>query len=151
MKASETTVLNFIGGLDKVFIIPPFQRNYEWGENECRALFEDIIVSATTKKTHYLGNVVYYVGENNGASYSEFILVDGQQRITTILLILCALRDTFVETGNTSDAESINRRYLKNDTADNKFRVRLKQTTYDSKCFTAVVDGLPCEQKMISL
>lgn len=146
MKASETTVLNFIGGLDKVFIIPPFQRNYEWGENECRALFEDIIVSATTKKTHYLGNVVYYVGENNGASYSEFILVDGQQRITTILLILCALRDIFVETGNTSDADSINRRYLKNDTADNKFRVRLKQTTYDSKCFTSIVDGLPCDE-----
>lgn len=146
MKASETTVLNFIGGLDKVFIIPPFQRNYEWGENECRALFEDIIASATTKKTHYLGNVVYYVGENNGASYSEFILVDGQQRITTILLILCALRDIFIESGNISGAESINKRYLKNDTSDNKFRVRLKQTTYDSKCFTAIVDGLLCDE-----
>ena len=100
MKASETSVLKFVGGLDKVFIIPPFQRNYEWSEKECRAIFDDIITSAITKKTHYLGNVVYYVGENDGASYSEYILVDGQQRITTILLILCALRDIFKDIGN---------------------------------------------------
>ena len=146
MKATDTTVLSFVGGLDKVFIIPPFQRNYEWGENECRALFEDIKISAITKKAHYLGNVVYYVGENNGASYSEYILVDGQQRITTILLILCALRDKFLELGNNDVAESINKRYLKNDTSDNKFRVRLKQTTYDSQCFSSVVDGAPCNE-----
>lgn len=144
MKATETTVLNFIGGLDKVFIIPPFQRNYEWSEPECRALFDDIIISAQTAKKHYLGNVVYYVGENNGASYSEYILVDGQQRITSILLLLCALRDHFQSIGDNSDADSINRRYLKNDTSDNRFRVRLKQTAYDAQCFMSIIDKTPC-------
>ena len=144
MKATETTVLNFIGGLDKVFIIPPFQRNYEWSELECRALFDDIIISAQTSKKHYLGNVVYYVGENNGASYNEYILVDGQQRITSILLLLCALRDYFESTGDSSNADSINRRYLKNDTSDNRFRVRLKQTAYDAQCFMSIIDKTPC-------
>lgn len=147
MKATETTVLNFIGGLDKVFIIPPFQRNYEWSEKECLDLFNDIILSAETSKKHYLGNVVYYVGENNGASYSEFILVDGQQRVTTILILLCALRDYFLNNGENSTAESIERRYLKNDTNDNRFRVRLKQTTYDSQCFMSIIDKLPCDNK----
>ena len=43
MKATETTILKFIGGLDKSFIIPPFQRNYAWGEMQCIELFNDII------------------------------------------------------------------------------------------------------------
>ena len=42
MRAQEQTVLNLIGGLDKVFIIPPFQRNYEWSFEECDELFYDI-------------------------------------------------------------------------------------------------------------
>ena len=143
MKASETTVLNFIGGLDKVFIIPPFQRNYEWSEKECRALFEDIINSCINNKNHYLGNVVYYEGENNGASLNEFILVDGQQRITTILLILCALRDRFKEIGDEDTYRNINRRYLNNDTSDDKFRIRLKQTRHDQYAFKSIVDSIP--------
>lgn len=146
MKASEQTVLNFIGGLDKVFVIPPFQRNYEWSEKECLALFNDIIVSAKTKKTHYLGNVVYYFSDNSGASFTELILVDGQQRVTSILLLLCALRDIFVEKGLNEEANSINKRYLKNDTYDNKFRIRLKQTTHDSVCFASIIDGVECEE-----
>ena len=88
LRATETNVLNFIGGLDKVFIIPPFQRNYEWNFEQCDELFTDIINAYKNQKTHYLGNVVYYVGRNNGASYNEFILVDGQQRVVQYKLFL---------------------------------------------------------------
>lgn len=140
MKATETNVLNFIGGFDKVFIIPPFQRNYEWSFEQCDELFIDIINAHKNQKTHYLGNVVYYVGKNNGASYNEYILVDGQQRVTTILLLLCALRDSVLEQ---SVVESINKRYLINDTSDNRFRIRLKQTAYDSQSFMAIIDRRP--------
>lgn len=146
MKASETTILNFVGGLDKVFIIPPFQRNYEWSEKECRALFEDIIKSAINKKNHYLGNVVYYEGDNNGASFNEYILVDGQQRVTTILLLLCALRDKFKENGDEDNYKSINRKYLSNETSNDKFRIRLKQTRYDQKAFKYIVDEMNIEE-----
>ena len=142
MRATETNVLNFIGGLDKVFIIPPFQRNYEWNFEQCDELFTDIINAYKNQKTHYLGNVVYYVGRNNGASYNEFILVDGQQRVTTILLLLCALRDSI---SDQNVFESVNKRYLINDTGDNRFRVRLKQTAYDSQSFMAIIDGRPLE------
>lgn len=138
MRAQEQTVLNLIGGLDKCFVIPPFQRNYEWSFEQCDELFEDIVNAFKTGKSHYLGNVVYYVGRNNGAAYNEYILVDGQQRVTTILLLLCAIR-TLV---NEDTQKSINQRYLKNDTNNNRFRVRLKQTSYDTEAFVAVVDGL---------
>ena len=138
MKATETSILNFIGGFDKVFIIPPFQRNYEWSYEQCRELFEDIVKAYITKKKHYLGNIVYYVGENNGASYSELILIDGQQRVSTILILLCALRDKTIDK---NIINNINKRYLINDTDNNKFRVRLKQTSYDQRTFTSIVDG----------
>lgn len=142
MRAQEQTVLNLIGGLDKVFIIPPFQRNYEWTFEQCDELFNDILNAHLTKKTHYLGNIVYYEGKNSGASYNEYILVDGQQRVTTILILLCAIRDTV---DNDDVARSINTRYLKNDTGDNRFRVRLKQTTYDSQSFISIIDKIPSD------
>lgn len=138
MKAVEQTVLGVIGGLDKVYIIPPFQRNYEWAYEQCDELFYDIINAFKTKKVHYLGNIVYYPGKNNGASYGEFILVDGQQRVTTILLLLCAIRDV------SKDDElkrKINNRFLVNDTCDERFRIRLKQTSYDSNAFVSIIDG----------
>lgn len=143
MRATETNVLSFIGGLDKVFIIPPFQRNYEWTYEQCEELFNDIITAHKNKKNHYLGNIVYYVGKNNGASYSEFILVDGQQRVTSILLLLCALRDAI---GDQSVFDSVNKRYLINDTNENRFRIRLKQTSYDAKSFIAIIDKTPIEK-----
>jgi len=142
MRAQEQTVLNLIGGLDKVFIIPPFQRNYEWSFEQCNELFSDILLAYKTQKTHYLGNIVYYLGKNNGASYNEYILVDGQQRVTTILILLCAIRDVV---GDEDVIKSINSRYLKNDTGDNRFRVRLKQTSYDSQSFISIIEKIPCD------
>lgn len=138
MKATETTILKFIGGEDKVFIIPPFQRNYEWTSEQCEELFEDILLAVKNKKNHYLGNIIYYVGENDGASFSENILIDGQQRVTTVLLLLCAIRDLATDE---SLRKKIDRKYLKNEDADDSYRVRLKQTDYDEGCFERLVDG----------
>lgn len=137
MKAVDSNVLKFIGGLDKVFAIPPFQRNYEWSIEQCDELFYDIIKSYKTGKNHYIGNIVYYIGENSGASFSEYILIDGQQRITTILLLLCAIRDHV----KNDDELRINSRYLKNDTKDERYRIKLKQTTFDAKIFAKIIDG----------
>lgn len=138
MKATETTILKFIGGEDKVFIIPPFQRNYEWTTEQCEELFEDILIAVKSNKNHYLGNIIYYEGENNGASFSENILIDGQQRVTSILLLLCAIRDI---TSDDSLKKKINRKYLQNEDAGDSYRVRLKQTDYDEGCFERLVDG----------
>ena len=136
MKAIGTSILNLVGGLDKVFIIPPFQRNYDWSYEQCDELFDDIVKAYKTNTAHYLGNIVYYMGKKSGASFNELILVDGQQRITTILLLLCAIRDY-----SKQESLKINSRYLKNDTDIEKFRIRLKQTSYDYASFAAVIDG----------
>jgi uncharacterized protein with ParB-like and HNH nuclease domain len=143
MKATETNILKFIAGLDKTFIIPPFQRNYSWGETECKELFEDVVLAykvgntASDPKKHYLGNIVYYKGENDGAIYDEIVLVDGQQRVTTMLLMICAIRDSI---DDTAKKESIDKRYLYNETTDEFYKVRLRQTEYDSEGFLKVVN-----------
>lgn len=63
MRAIGTSILSLVGGLDKVFIIPPFQRNYDWSYEQCDELFDDIVKAYKTKTTHYLGNIVYYMGK----------------------------------------------------------------------------------------
>ena len=140
MKATETNVINFVSGYDKVFLIPPFQRNYDWSNVQCEELFNDIVNAYRENSTHYIGNIIYYMSENSGASYHEFVLIDGQQRVTTILLLLCALRDL---SDDQSFIDAINHRYLINHTSDLRFRVRLKQTAYDTDSFTAIIDKQP--------
>lgn len=136
MKASDVNILDFISGRNKVFIIPPFQRNYEWSTQQCEELFDDLIQAYKNDKSHYLGNIVYYLGQNSGATFQEFILVDGQQRITTVLLLLCALRDS---TDDEEVKQSIDGDYLTNRTQNEKYRIRLKQTAYDSDCFVNII------------
>jgi len=138
MKATDVTVQDFVGGLKKAFIIPPYQRNYAWGEDQCRELYEDIMRCVETGGSHYIGNVVYYLGENSGGTFQEMILVDGQQRITTILLLLCALRDITDDEILKCD---INDHYLCNQRADEVYRIRLKQTVADGESFSAIIDG----------
>ena len=94
MKANDSKISSFIGNSERVFIIPPFQRNYTWTLDECKELFDDILTSIKKHSEHYIGNIVYYVGKDSSASFSEYILVDGQQRITSILLLLSAIRNS---------------------------------------------------------
>jgi len=141
--ATDITVKGFIGGLEKAFIIPPYQRNYAWGLEQCLELFGDIMRCVDTNGTHYIGNVVYYLGENSGGSFTELILVDGQQRITTLLLLLCALRDV---TNDKNLQVVINEQYLCNKGATEDYRIRLKQTVADADSFIAIIDGV-CPQE----
>lgn len=138
MKANDEKVGKFLGGRDSVFIIPPFQRNYSWDEEQCSELFDDILNSIEKHKPHYIGNIVYYVGENNRAGFNEFILVDGQQRITSILLLLCALRSRL----SADEAKRLEKNYLINeDEKDEKYRVRLKQTDSDLRVFEKIINN----------
>ena len=136
--ASNKTIMEFLENSEKVFIIPPFQRNYEWEETHCKELFEDIKLIANDKnKSHYLGNIVFYINEENDSS-EEYVLIDGQQRVTTILIFLCALRDC---DKNKSLPKKIYQNYLEHGIEGSKFKTKLKQTLYDQDAFSALVLG----------
>lgn len=146
MKAVDEKVGRFIGNSDTVFIIPPFQRNYSWDEEQCCELFDDILDSIKKEKSHYIGNIVYYVGENDRAGFNEYILVDGQQRITSILLLLCAIRSKL----SPDEVKRLDKKFLINeDEKDEKYRVKLKQTDNDLRVFEKIINNssLSSEEK----
>ena len=87
------TLESLVGGGNKVFEIPLFQRNYSWGREDCEQIFNDIINSYKNNKMYYIGNFMFYKSSETTPKFNKFILIDGQQRITTLLLLLCAIRD----------------------------------------------------------
>ena len=139
VKATETIVRDILVGFKRCFVIPPFQRNYSWDSEQYNELYEDFINSAKSKKPHYLGNIICYDGENTGSSFIERILIDGQQRITTILLLICAIKDT------TTDDEKKNdlfKNYLINEGSSiEEKRVRLKQASGDNEVFESIINN----------
>lgn len=95
MKAQETKLLEFISGPSQ-FVIPIYQRTYSWTENECLQLWNDIIrVGLDDKtKTHFIGSIVYILDRlYSETERSSLLVIDGQQRLTTAILLLAALSD----------------------------------------------------------
>ena len=87
MKGTASHLLEFLEGARKRFIIPVYQRNYDWKRENCKQLFDDLVsVIKEEKSTHFFGSIVSYAH-----SRDEVVLIDGQQRITTISLILIAM------------------------------------------------------------
>ena len=93
MKATEANLLEFIKKSPR-FMIPIYQRTYSWTERECRQLWDDIIRAGSTPdiKAHFMGSVVYIQdGLYQVTMNSPLLVIDGQQRLTTITLLLAAL------------------------------------------------------------
>ena len=90
MKATETKFLDFLKG-PKQFIIPIYQRTYSWTQKQCEQLWRDIVVAATDDSIsgHFVGSVVYIEkGLYQISSVPQLLVIDGQQRLTTLSLLL---------------------------------------------------------------
>lgn len=95
MKASDEPFTKVLAG-SKQFLIPVFQRDYSWGEDHCKQLWDDVLHVAaedSPDSIHFLGSIVYIATGTPGAVFSHWLLIDGQQRVTTLTLLLIALRD----------------------------------------------------------
>ena len=92
MKADNINFREFITAGRRTFAIPVYQRNYEWKELECSKLFGDIETIAGGSASHFVGTIVYVTSDSN-PSWSEYTVIDGQQRITTVMLLLKAIHD----------------------------------------------------------
>ncbi|QEF22687.1 DUF262 domain-containing protein [Helicobacter pylori] len=95
MKATESTVNDFFALTGTIFSIPVYQRNYTWEEENCKKLLQDIISISQNKKTHFMGSITYILhffdDEKSLRKLQEFVIIDGQQRVTTIMLLLKAI------------------------------------------------------------
>ena len=93
MKATEAKLLDFLKRSPQ-FVIPVYQRTYSWTERECRQLWDDILRTGNDDQiaAHFVGSIVYIEeGVYQVTSQSPLLVIDGQQRLTTVMLILEAL------------------------------------------------------------
>ncbi|QQW87833.1 DUF262 domain-containing protein [Helicobacter pylori] len=95
MKATQNTVNDFFALTGTIFSIPVYQRNYTWEEENCKKLLQDIVSISQNKKTHFMGSITYILhwidDEKSLRKLQEFVIIDGQQRITTLMLLLKAI------------------------------------------------------------
>jgi len=76
----------------RIFKVPVYQRNYDWSAIECDKLYSDIVKAYKTDKRHFTGTVVY-IASNMGSTLEEVLIIDGQQRLTTIYILLKTILD----------------------------------------------------------
>lgn len=95
MKATEFNFLKLLDG-SKQFIIPIYQRTYSWRTSDCQQLWDDILRVAQNDyiPAHFIGSIVYVAKDIfHAASVTEMLVIDGQQRLTTLFLLLAALAE----------------------------------------------------------
>ncbi len=95
MNPEQNTINDFFSKTSTIFSIPVYQRNYTWEEENCEKLLQDIINISQNKKTHFMGSITYILhyidDEKSLRKLQEFVIIDGQQRVTTIMLLLKAI------------------------------------------------------------
>jgi uncharacterized protein with ParB-like and HNH nuclease domain len=94
MEASPTKVIQYFNG-EKQHLIPLFQRPYTWKESNWQSLWDDLMVQYDLGEsgTHFMGAIVSVPAYSVPVGVNKHLIIDGQQRLTTVSLILCALRD----------------------------------------------------------
>ncbi len=103
MKVTQSTINDFFALTGTIFSIPVYQRNYTWEEENCEKLLQDIVGISQNKKTHFMGSITYILhlidDEKSLRQLQEFVIIDGQQRITTIMLLLKAIETKIQDEG----------------------------------------------------
>ena len=108
MKADAMKLMADLMGANKVlFRIPVYQRNYDWDESDCRRLLDDIKNIIDTDDRHFLGTIVYMATDGNDFVLHDYIIIDGQQRITTMMILLKALYEVAAKAGDQSTMDDI--------------------------------------------
>lgn len=152
MNAAETKLQKILEGTSQ-YCVPHYQRPYVWSEPEWEALWQDVDdlceeseESGASRRSHFLGSLVTMPGRSVPEGISKWILIDGQQRITTLQLFLAALRDC-LKLANLEEWEEVHEQYLINRFKKGNDRYKVLPTHNenededDRRNFIAVIDG----------
>ncbi len=143
MEANPTLIVNYFSGF-KQNLVPLFQRPYTWAEKQWRTLWEDVVsfydyADTDTKATHFLGAVVTMPARSVPVGVSKFLIIDGQQRLTTIVLILTAIRDTLP--GDHVLRRRIQNFYLTNEGYEGTDFFKLLPTQGDRNAYASIIEN----------
>ncbi|MCQ2854083.1 DUF262 domain-containing protein [Helicobacter pylori] len=146
MKATQSTINDFFALTGTIFSIPVYQRNYTWEEENCEKLLQDIVSISQNKKTHFMGSITYILhlidDEKSLRQLQEFVIIDGQQRITTIMLLLKAIETKIQNEGIKKEIDG-----LLNLAGQ---RLRLKPIKSDKEAFDLVMQNRSHELQGVS-
>lgn len=140
MKASETSLQKIIEGTTQ-YVVPLYQRTYSWDQKEWGVLWNDIaeLCDGDTARKHFIGSIVTMPTQSVPEGVAKFLLIDGQQRMTTALLFLAAIRDRAkdVQTGNLG--QEIEHTLLRNMFKQGNDTYKLLPTQGDREAFQEVI------------
>ncbi len=146
MKATQSTINDFFALTGTIFSIPVYQRNYTWEEENCEKLLQDIVSISQNKKTHFMGSITYILhlidDEKSLRQLQEFVIIDGQQRVTTIMLLLKAIETKIQNEGIKKEIDN-----LLNLSGQ---RLRLKPIKSDKEAFDLVMQNRSHELQGVS-
>jgi uncharacterized protein with ParB-like and HNH nuclease domain len=147
MKATEAKLLEFLKKSPQ-FVIPIYQRTYSWGERECRQLWDDILRTGRNDavSAHFVGSIVYVEkGLYSVIDQPPLLVIDGQQRLTTVTLLIEALARSIGETEPLEgfSAKKLRNYYLLNPLEDGERRYKLVLSQTDKASLIALLDGHP--------
>ena len=143
MEAKQTQIQIFLQTPKVQFVIPVYQRNYDWTTHQCAELLRDIIsVEQESRVTHFIGSIVYlHEGIIITSEVKELVIIDGQQRLTTINILYVALYRYAREKGLPQQEEIYNsfltNQYVQNESS----KLKLKQTDANAIAFKAILNG----------
>jgi uncharacterized protein with ParB-like and HNH nuclease domain len=144
--AKETTLQELLGG-EKQYQVPLYQRTYSWVKEQLDKLREDVFQLAEDREerpdlTHFTGSLVLTPSPAiSPGGVQDWLVIDGQQRLTTLSLLLCAVRDRLAA-ANPRDRDRINEQYLVNKWHPDRY-TKLQPTQADRASYLACVDGTP--------
>lgn len=144
MEASPAKVIEFFSGF-KQSVIPLFQRPYEWKTPQWENLWADIMdqyevaQDGGREANHFMGAIVTTPAKSVPVGVSKYLVIDGQQRLTTIAILMCAIRDELPE--DAKQRSRIEKHYLTNDGYEGWEVYRLLPTQTDRDAFKALVSG----------
>ncbi len=116
MKAAQTKMTDVLGRAGTRLVVPVYQRVYSWQRPQLREFWDDLMAAGASETAHFMGTVFYSEEEAAGAGATRLIdVIDGQQRLTTLTLLMCAVRDYLSASESTLfglDAEGVASRFL---------------------------------------
>ena len=142
MKANETKFLSILEGT-KQYVVPLFQRAYSWEAKQWTTLWEDLLTLCENDepKTHFIGSLVTMPSQSVPEGIPKYLLIDGQQRLTTTLILLIVLRDLAKEQRDENLSAEINETMVVNRFKAEPDYFRLLPTQVDREQFCNLVRG----------
>jgi len=140
MQASETQLQRVIEGQIQ-FVVPMYQRKYSWDTKEWNTLWEDLLelYEEAEPRSHFIGSIVTMPTQSVPEGVAKFLLIDGQQRFTTIFLLLSVLRDKARTSTSSTLADEIDLIFLKNQFKQGNDAFKLLPTQGDRQSFLSII------------